>query len=82
MQKWAKALSPRPRYGVMTSNTAESMSSKDKNASDMPMTTLMEWLRSVVQDCASSKLTVTPSTNNLFQVYNKDNKKWIVNMEH
>lgn len=50
MQKWAKALSPRPRYGVMTSNTAESMSSKDKNASDMPMTTLMEWLRSVVQD--------------------------------
>ena len=49
LQKWARAFSPKPRYGVMTSNIAESMNNKDKEAREMPVTALMEWLRSVLQ---------------------------------
>ncbi|XP_024027683.1 uncharacterized protein LOC21396860 [Morus notabilis] len=50
LQKWARAFSPKSRYGVMTLNIAESMNIHDENVRDMPVATLMEWLRSMLQD--------------------------------
>ena len=49
LQKWARAFSPKPRYGVMTSNIAESMNNKNKEAREIQLTALMEWLRSIFQ---------------------------------
>lgn len=40
LEKWGRAYSPKLRYGVMTSNLAESMNNKDKKARDMPVAAL------------------------------------------
>ena len=48
--KWATAFSINNRYSTMTSNIAESFNAVIAEARELPITTLLEYLRSLVQD--------------------------------
>ena len=47
-QKWARVHSVNNRYHVMTSNIAESINATIKCARELSVTTLLEYLRSLV----------------------------------
>ena len=49
-EKWTKVHSTNNRYRTMTTNVAESMNAVIKSARELPITTLLECLRSLVQE--------------------------------
>ncbi|XP_050232912.2 uncharacterized protein LOC126681415 [Mercurialis annua] len=48
-KRWAVSHSVKKRYNIMTSNTAESFNAAVNRARELPVTMLMEYLRSLVQ---------------------------------
>ncbi|XP_050226196.2 PKS-NRPS hybrid synthetase cheA-like [Mercurialis annua] len=49
-KKWTRAHCENNRHKVMTTNIAESMNSRIKAGKDLPITTLLEYLRKMVQE--------------------------------
>ncbi|XP_055962166.1 uncharacterized protein LOC130015647 [Mercurialis annua] len=50
LEKWARAYSTENRYWTMTSNIAESFNAAIKSARELPVATLLEYLRVLVQE--------------------------------
>nr|GEX72626.1 transposase, MuDR, MULE transposase domain protein [Tanacetum cinerariifolium] len=48
-RKWSRALCPTTRYNYMTSNNAELVNALTKDMRKLPITTLMEWFRDLLQ---------------------------------
>ncbi|XP_050238390.1 uncharacterized protein LOC126687878 [Mercurialis annua] len=61
-EKRARVYSKFPRYSTMTSNIAESMNAANKAARDLPVTTLLEYLRSLIQNWSYTNRTIAAST--------------------
>ncbi|XP_055961863.1 uncharacterized protein LOC126681856 [Mercurialis annua] len=49
-KKWARSHCENNRHKILTTNIAESMNSRIKAGKDLPITTLLEYLRTMVQD--------------------------------
>ena len=47
--KWTRVHSKNKKYSILTSNIAESMNAANKAARDLPVATLIECLRCLVQ---------------------------------
>nr|GEW14966.1 hypothetical protein [Tanacetum cinerariifolium] len=47
--KWSRALCPTTRHNYMTSNSVESVNTLTKDVQKLPITTLMEWFRDLLQ---------------------------------
>ena len=61
-QKWARVHSVNNRYHVMTSNIAESINAIIKCARELLLSTLLEYLRSLVQEWTSTNRDIARST--------------------
>ncbi|XP_050224634.1 uncharacterized protein LOC126674254 [Mercurialis annua] len=61
-KKWTRAHCGKNRHGTMTTNIAESLNAKIQAAKDLPITTLLEYLRSLVQEWSYSNRFLARST--------------------
>ncbi|XP_050211360.2 uncharacterized protein LOC126661549 [Mercurialis annua] len=61
-KKWARAHCENNRYKVMTTNIAESMNSRIRAGKDLPVTTLLEYLRTMVQEWSYANRHLARST--------------------
>ena len=61
-EKWTKVHSANNRFRMMTSNIAESLNSAIKNARELPITTLLEYLRGLMQEWTSTNKNIALST--------------------
>ncbi|XP_050234423.1 uncharacterized protein LOC126682721 [Mercurialis annua] len=61
-KKWARAHCENNRHKVMTTNIAESMNSRIKAGKDLPITTLLEYLRKMVQEWSYANRHLARST--------------------
>ncbi|XP_050222592.1 uncharacterized protein LOC126672681 [Mercurialis annua] len=61
-KKWARAHRKNNRHKVMTTNIAESVNSRIKAGKDLPITTLLEYLRKMVQEWSYANMHLPRST--------------------
>ena len=61
LDKWTKVHSMNNRFRMMTSNIAESLNSAIKNARELPITTLLEYLRDLMQEWTSNNKNIALS---------------------
>ncbi|GJZ79384.1 transposase, MuDR, MULE transposase domain protein [Tanacetum coccineum] len=50
VEKWSRAKCPANRYNYMTSNSVESINALTKTVRKIPITSLMDWFRQLLQD--------------------------------
>ena len=62
LEKWTKVYSMNNKFRMMTSNIAESLNSAIKNARELPITTLLEYLRGLMQEWTSTNKNIALST--------------------
>ena len=60
--KWTKLHSTSKRYRTMTTNIAESMNAAIKSARELPITTLLEYLRALVQEWNANNQMIARAT--------------------
>lgn len=61
-EKWARAFFSGHRYSIMTTDIVESINPVEVQARDMPITCLIEWLRSMVQKWFFERRSAAKST--------------------
>ena len=61
-EKWTKVHSQNNRFRTMTSNIAESLNSAIKYARELPVTTLLEYLRGLMQQWTSTNRNIARGT--------------------
>ena len=61
-EKWTREHSANNRFRMMTSNIAESLNSAIKNARELPIMTLLEYLRGLMQEWTSTNKNIAMST--------------------
>ncbi|KAK1562202.1 hypothetical protein Q3G72_008025 [Acer saccharum] len=82
-ERWSRAYSPVPRYRLMTSSIAESMNSCLVHARQMPITTMVEYIREMIQKWFYKRRTkaektrrqLTPQATALIKARNYDSEK-------
>ncbi|KAK3185021.1 hypothetical protein Dsin_032307 [Dipteronia sinensis] len=85
-ERWSRAYSPVRRYRLMTSSIAESMNSCLVHARQMPITTMVEFIREMLQKWFYKRRTkvektrtqLTPWATELIKEKNKDLEKYTV----
>ncbi|KAK0588246.1 hypothetical protein LWI29_036634 [Acer saccharum] len=85
-ERWSRAYSPVPRYRLMTSSIAESMNSCLVHARQMPITTMVEYIREMIQKWFYKRRTkvektrtqLTPRATALIKARNYDSEKYTV----
>ena len=85
-ERWSRAYSPVPRYRLMTSSIAESMNSCLVHARQMPITTMVEYIREMIQKwfykrrtkAEKTRTQLTPQATALIKARNYDSEKYTV----
>ncbi|KAK3221585.1 hypothetical protein Dsin_008610 [Dipteronia sinensis] len=85
-ERWSRAYSPVRRYRLMTSSIAESMNSCLVHARQMPITTMVEFIREMLQKwfykrrtkAEKTRTQLTPWATELIKERNKDSEKYTV----
>ncbi|KAK0574116.1 hypothetical protein LWI29_018397 [Acer saccharum] len=85
-ERWSRAYSPVPHYCLITSSIAESMNSCLVHARQMPITTMVEYIREMIQKwfykrCTKAEKTrtqLTPRATALIKARNYDSEKYTV----
>ncbi|KAK2646982.1 hypothetical protein Ddye_022177 [Dipteronia dyeriana] len=49
IELWARAYSPRKRYNIMSTNTAEAVNNVIKECKELPITGVVDYIRGVLQ---------------------------------